>query len=44
MVDNEGWDRTAAAFELETEPIHHMDNRGDPILVIRIVGRQVVVV
>ena len=42
MVDGEGLDWTAAAFELESEVIHHAESRGDQVLVIGIVGRQIV--
>jgi hypothetical protein len=44
MFDDEGLDRTTAAFDLEAEAIHHVENRGGQVVVLRISGWQMVIV
>jgi hypothetical protein len=44
MVDDQGFDWTAAAFEFKAKAIYDVENRSDQVLVIRIIGRQIVVV
>ena len=44
MVDDEGLDWAAAAFELEAEAIHNVEGCGDHVVVLGVVGRQIEVV
>lgn len=44
MVDDEGLDRTAATFDLEARAVDHVVHRSDQVAVLRIIGRQIVVV
>jgi len=42
MVDDEGLDRAAPAFDLEAEAIDNIEHGGGNVVVLGIIGRQIV--
>jgi len=44
VVDDEALNGATATFDLEAEAVHHAEDGGDTVVVLRIIGRQIVVV
>ena len=44
MVDDEVLNGASATFDLEAEAVHRAEDGGDTVVILRIIGRQIVVV